>query len=117
MNNESLKRYNKTKKIKLISAIIIDLVGLSSYFIPVVGESLDWVWGPISGVLIFMLFRNRTKMAIFGAVEEAIPFTDFIPTAFIAWNITYGKDNKKTLSEFLKKEGDEEQVVAEWTGK
>ena len=86
---------------------------MASYIIPVVGESVDLVWGPISGVLIFFLFHKRTKMAIFGFVEEVIPlpFTDFIPTALIAWFLDYVKDKNKTLSEFNKKEVERNKLL------
>lgn len=110
---EILKKFNRTKNLKLISAIIIDLVGLASYAFPAIGEFGDLVWGPISGVLIYLLFPHRKKMAIFGAAEEMIPFIDFIPTACLAWMLDYVKDNKKILSEFVKKEVGDEQLVKE----
>lgn len=113
MQNEILKKYNKIKYFKLILAVIIDLVGIVTYLIPVLGESGDLVWGPISGVLIFILFPNRKRMAISGAIEEILPFTDLIPTAFLTWSLNYVKDKEKTLSEFVKNEISEEQLVKE----
>lgn len=80
-----MQTYNKVKRFKLISAIAIDLIGLSSYFIPAIGEAGDIAWAPISGVLIYLLFPNRKKMAFLGAIEEALPFTDILPTALLAW--------------------------------
>lgn len=111
MTNELLKKYNRTKYFKLISVIVVDLVGFSSYIIPVFGEGVDMIWGPISGLLIFLLFPHRKRMAILGAVEELIPFTDFVPTACIAWILDYVKDNKKTLSDFVKRKVGEEQII------
>jgi len=102
MRNELLKKYKKTKYFKLILAIIIDLVGAATYIVPAIGESGDLVWGPISGLLIFMLFPNRKVIAFGGALEELMPFADFIPTALIAWSLDYVKDNKKTQAEFEK---------------
>jgi hypothetical protein len=113
MKNEILKKYHKKRIFKLISAVIIDLVGFASYLMPVLGESGDLVWGPISGVLIFILFPNRKRMAISGAIEELLPFTDLIPTAFLTWSLDYVKDKEKTLSEFVKNEVSEEQLVKE----
>jgi hypothetical protein len=113
MTNELLKKYNRTKYLKLLSAIVIDIVGLLSYSIPVFGESGDMIWGPISGLLIFLLFPHQKKMAIMGVVEELIPLTDFVPTACIAWVLDYVKDNKKTLSDFGKRKVGEEQIVNE----
>lgn len=92
---ERSNRYNKIKYLKLIFAIIIDIVGYASYAIPGFGDGGDIIWGPISGALIFLLFPHRKKMAIIGVAEELIPFTDFVPTACIAWFLEYSKDNKK----------------------
>jgi len=115
MNSELLKKYKRVKYSKLIAAIIIDFVGFAASIIPVVGDSFDIGWAPISGVLIFMLFRNRPGMALIGAGEEFIPFTDFVPTAFITWNLNYTLNNKKTLSEFIKREVEEKRLIEEWT--
>jgi len=70
-------------------------VGYASYAIPAFGEGGDTIWGPISGVLILLLFRQHKKTAIMGVAEELIPFTDFVPTASIAWLLEYAKKNKK----------------------
>ncbi|MBU3161220.1 hypothetical protein KPL37_15985 [Clostridium frigoris] len=113
MKNELLKQYNKTKQIKLVIAIIIDIVGFSSAFIPVAGGIGDMIWGPISGLLIGILFPKHKIVALGGVVEEILPFTDIIPTACIAWTLTYIKDSKKTLTEFLIDKVGEEQLVME----
>lgn len=111
MNNDLLRKYNQIKNFKLIAAVMIDLVGIITYFVPVVGEGGDLAWGPISGFLIYVLFPNHKKMAIGGAIEEMLPFTDFIPTAYLTWRIDYVKNKNKTLSEFLKNRLEEEQLV------
>lgn len=113
MNNDLLRKYNQIKNLKLVAAVIIDLVGLTTYVIPGAAEGGDMVWGPISGFLIYMLFPNRKKMALMGAVEEMLPFTDFIPTAYLAWRLDYVKDKNKTLAEFLNQRMDDDQVVHE----
>lgn len=74
--NELLNKFGRIKYFKLFSAIIIDLVGLATYMVPAVGESGDWIWAPISGFLIYLLFPNRKRMAILGVAEELIPFAD-----------------------------------------
>lgn len=111
MTNELIRRFNKIKMIKLLAAIMIDLIGLATYFLPVFGEIGDLVWGPISGLLILMLFPNRKKMVIFGGLEELLPFTDFIPIAYMAWRLDYVKDKEKTLSEFVNKMVNEKRLV------
>lgn len=106
VNSDPLIKYNKIKNLKLLSAIIIDLAGMASYFFPVVGGSVDLAWGPVSGVLISLLFHNHKKMAfLLGVSEEVLPFTDFIPTALLAWRLDYVTDKERTLAEFWKKEG------------
>ncbi|HSN66804.1 MAG TPA: hypothetical protein VLS94_09190 [Fusibacter sp.] len=111
MENELLKKFNRIKNMKLVAAVIIDLVGLTTYVVPGAAEGGDMVWGPISGFLIYMLFPNRRRMALMGAVEEMLPFTDFVPTAYLAWRLDYVKDKNKTLTEFLNQRMDEYQVV------
>lgn len=116
MYDDLLRKYNQIKNFKLICAIMIDLVGIASFFLPVVGESGDLAWGPISGFLIYVLFPNHKRMAIGGAIEEMLPFTDFIPTAYLTWRIDYVKNKNRTLSEFLKNRFEEEQIVNERLG-
>ena len=73
----------------LTTCIILDLVGMSSYLLPVIGETFDLVWAPVSGVLFYLLFGK--KMGVFGGVfsfiEEILPGVDVIPTFTIAWFI------------------------------
>lgn len=111
-----LNEYHFSKNLKLIAALMIDLVGMLSIPFPIFGDFVDGVWGPISGLLIYLLFRKRGRLAVFGALEEAIPipFLDFFPTACLAWYVTYYKENKKTLSEFLNKKFGEDQLVQEF---
>jgi len=116
MYNDLLKKYNRIKYFKLFSAIMIDLVGIVSYVLPVVGEGGDLVWGPISGFLIYVLFPNHKRMAIGGALEEMLPFTDIIPTAYLTWRLDYVKHKNRTLSEFLKNRFEEEQIVNDQLG-
>jgi len=103
MKNELLKKYNKVKHIKLILAIIIDLIGNLSYFIPAIGESFDIGWAPISSILIFVLFPNHKILAVGGLAEEVLPFTDIIPTALITWYLEYIRGEEKAKADFEKK--------------
>ncbi len=62
--------------------VILDLVGMVSFTIPFVGEFADLIWAPLSALIYFRLFGG--KMGFFGGafsfLEEALPFTDIIPT-------------------------------------
>jgi hypothetical protein len=44
MESDLLKKYKRIKYTKLITAIIIDLIGNASYLIPVLGEVGDVGW-------------------------------------------------------------------------
>lgn len=90
------ENFEKVKKRKLIAAITIDMIGMSSFALPMIGESGDLIWGPISGFLIMWLFPNYKKMALLGVVEEMLPFTDILPTALLAWRQEYKKPSEKT---------------------
>jgi len=113
LKEELLKKFKRTKYLKLICAVIIDLFGNASYLIPAIGESGDLLWGLFSGVFIFILFPNRKLTALGGALEEFIPGTDIIPTACIAWTLDYVKDSRETLSKFVRKRIGDEQLVEE----
>jgi hypothetical protein len=76
----------KKKFVKLIESIAIDLIGSVSYFFPGIGETFDLIWSPISALLIYKLYK-KPYWALFGGIEELLPFTDFIPTATILWFI------------------------------
>ncbi len=68
----------------LLCALIIDAIGYASFVLPVIGEAADLYWAPLSAALIYWLFGSVQGAAL-GFVEEALPFTDFIPTALLVW--------------------------------
>ncbi|KAJ1631747.1 hypothetical protein T492DRAFT_612790 [Pavlovales sp. CCMP2436] len=70
--------------LKLIPCILLDLGGDASYILPFVGEIGDTTWAPTSAFLVRSLF-NSNAIAGIDFVKEALPFTDFIPVATIAW--------------------------------
>ncbi|KAL6067597.1 Rod shape-determining protein MreD [Balamuthia mandrillaris] len=75
---------------KLILSLLIDAVGVITYLIPGLGEVADAAWAPISAFLLWYLYGSLAVAAL-GFVEEAIPGTDFVPTATLAWlNERYG---------------------------
>jgi hypothetical protein len=43
---------------KLVLSVLIDLIGMSSYALPGVGELGDLGWAPISALLIYKLYGN-----------------------------------------------------------
>jgi hypothetical protein len=69
--------------------MVLDVIGLATYFIPALGEFADVFWAPISGFLFFTLFGGRFGAigGVLNFIEEIIPFTDIIPSFTIAWFI------------------------------
>lgn len=80
----------------IVLCIILDIVGMSSYIIPALGEFADVVWAPVSGFLFFMMFGGRFGMigGVLNFLEEIIPFTDIIPSFTIAWFIRKNEADK-----------------------
>jgi hypothetical protein len=89
------KKTEEIKNLKLIAAILIDLIGMVSYLLPGASELLDAIWAPISAILVFILFNRKLSWASFTFLEELLPFTDVVPSATIAWYFQYHKSNKK----------------------
>ncbi len=72
---------------KLILGLLFDFIGMLSYIIPGIAETIDLIWAPISGMLLVAMYKGTTgKVAgVIGTLEELIPFTDIIPTFTITW--------------------------------
>jgi hypothetical protein len=85
----------------IIICILMDLIGMSSYFFPWLGEFVDVIWAPISGYIFLKLFGGRlgTIGSVLNFLEEIVPFTDIIPSFTIAWVI-----RKKALEKIIQKD-------------
>lgn len=71
---------------KLVISLLIDLIGSSSYLLPVVGEGLDIAWAPIQTVLIMAMYNSVSpSLKYVSFFEEILPFTDIVPTATIGF--------------------------------
>lgn len=81
----------KSKKAKLIFGILFDLLGMASYIIPGLGETIDIGWAPIAGFLMTRMYPGKTGIAagVIATVEELLPGADFIPTFTITWLYVY----------------------------
>ena len=88
---ETRNTANTNKLLKLFLGIIFDFIGMLSYFLPGIAETIDIIWAPISGLLLAKMYSGLTgKIAgIFGTLEELIPFTDIIPTFTLTWIYVY----------------------------
>jgi len=70
--------------VKLLLCVALDLAGDASYTIPGVGELSDVVFAPLEA-LVLRSFFGGTPIAFLGFAEEALPFSDALPTATIGW--------------------------------
>lgn len=86
----------KSKYIKLLMSVLLDVVGVLPFFFPVLGEFTDIVWAPLSAYLITKIYQNKISKytAVVGFVEEALPFTDVFPTFTITWLLSVWLDKK-----------------------
>lgn len=115
----------RAKLAKLAISLAIDLVGYSTYLVPLAGEAGDLAWAPISALLIAYLYGNNLLVGIAFA-EELSPGLDFIPTATIGWileNTDFGRnfnqvandpperESQSTAAEKAKKVDVDEDVV------
>lgn len=89
---ESAAQKNHRKKYrKLYLGLLMDFIGMLSYFLPVFGFTTDVVWAPISGFVLYKLYGGTVgKVAgIIGFLEELSPGLDFIPSFTLTWIYEY----------------------------
>ena len=70
--------------IKLLFCLALDLGGDLSFTLPGVGEVEDIAWAPISAFLLKNILGS-SSIAALDFVKEALPGTDILPVATIAW--------------------------------
>ena len=56
-------------------------------------ELTDVVYAPLSAVLIYLLYGEKLP-AVLDFFEEILPFTDWIPSATLAWVYVYAIKRK-----------------------
>ena len=111
--NDLLKQYNRVKYSKLGASLLIDGIGMASMAVPVLGDASDLIWGPISGLACFLLYRSK-KGAVVGAasaVKEIAPLTDIIPVVSGLWGYQYVINEEKTMQEFAQKTKMKERIL------
>uniref|UniRef100_A0A7S0VU74 Uncharacterized protein n=1 Tax=Hemiselmis tepida TaxID=464990 RepID=A0A7S0VU74_9CRYP len=69
---------------KLALSIMIDIIGILTFLIPILGEFGDIFWAPMSSLLLFQMYGSPLLSGL-ALLEEGLPFTDLIPTATIGW--------------------------------
>ena len=120
---EILQAYEAEKKKHLSQSIMLDLAGMATYLLPALGEGFDILFAPFYGIAIFSMYQIRlgkaraTAGALFGTVEELLPFADIIPTASFMWAYTYKLRHAKTFDRFVNRYvGDRQKVDAMLNG-
>ena len=73
---------------KLGVSILIDLAGIASFLFPGLGELTDLLEAPAAAVIMQKLYGSSVFTSVI-LIEELLPFTDFIPTATIAWLLEF----------------------------
>jgi len=88
----------KFKYLKLLLSILLDVIGMLSYLVPELGETIDVVWAPLSSFILMKLYKNKVSkyMMIIGFTEEILPFTDVVPTFTITYILSLYFDKKET---------------------
>ncbi|MAP81238.1 MAG: hypothetical protein CL526_09135 [Aequorivita sp.] len=86
---------NKEKYKLLKKGLVLDLVGMLTMSIPVIGPFLDLLWAPYAAKQMVKMYKgSEGKIAsVVVFIEEILPFTDVIPTFTLMWvyNFVYKK--------------------------
>lgn len=80
------------QKNKLLrKSILLDLVGMSTIFIPFAGPFIDLIWAPFAAKQMSDMYKGKKgKIAsIVVFIEEIMPGLDFIPTFTLMWLYTF----------------------------
>lgn len=89
-------------KYKLLrKGIFYDLIGMASYFIPVVGPFLDLLWAPFAASQMTKMYPGtRGKVAaVIVFLEELSPGLDVIPTFTLTWLYVFVLKGEKTATQ------------------
>jgi hypothetical protein len=91
LNKKISVKINDNRYTLLPICIIMDIIGLSTFTFPFLGEIFDVVWAPISAIVFFAIFKRKFGLigGAFSFLEEILPGTDVIPTFTIGWVMKY----------------------------
>lgn len=89
----------KETRPNLLFCIFMDLLGMATYAIPMLGEFGDLVWAPLSAFIFYKTFGGWKGAfgGVFNFVEEVMPGLDFIPTFTITWLYQRLSAKKKSI--------------------
>lgn len=86
-----VEKDDKNKYKKLFLSFFMDALGLVSYMVPGLGESIDFIWAPLSSFVLVKMYKGNVGKvgAIVNLIEELTPGLDIIPTFTLTWFYTY----------------------------
>lgn len=82
---------NNQKNKLLQKSILLDLIGMSTMFIPFVGPFIDLLWAPYAAKQMSDMYEGKKGkiVSIIVFIEEIMPGLDFIPTFTLMWLYTF----------------------------
>lgn len=120
MTNEIiLQKFEAQKSTHFTYSVILDLMGMLSFALPLLGEVTDGIFAFFYGIAIYSMYRMRLGKAraatggLIGTIEELLPFTDFIPTATLMWVYSYKFRRQSTLKRFTTEFRDDNIIIDE----
>ncbi len=108
-----LQLYSREKYLKLTASIVVDIIGILTYFFPAIGEVADAGWAPVAAFANYLLFGGKAGV-IGGAgtlIEEALPWTDFIPSVTMTWYYKYVQKHTDTFEEFVQRKNKDNSII------
>ncbi len=80
-----------SKKKLLQKGIVLDLIGMSTMFMPFLGFIIDLIWAPYAAKQMNDMYEGKKGKiaAIIVFIEEILPGLDFIPTFTLMWIYTF----------------------------
>ena len=80
---------NKNKLLR--KSIVLDLISISTVFIPIAGALIDMIWAPYAAKQMNDMYEGKKgKIAsIIVFIEELMPGLDVIPTFTLMWLYTF----------------------------
>ncbi|WP_210418051.1 hypothetical protein [Flavobacterium sp. KBS0721] len=92
MKMQEVKTINEDDRTrKLLLGLLLDGVGMISFTIPLIGEFSDVIWAPVAAFIMTRMYKGRVGRvaSVLTFIEEALPFTDIIPSFTLTWIYTY----------------------------
>lgn len=82
----------QNSKITLLrKGLLLDVIGMITMVIPVIGPFLDIIWAPFAAKKMSEMYQGKNGKIASAIVfiEEILPMTDFIPTFTLMWLYTF----------------------------